>query len=222
MEYGPFKPTKNAFLEYGMLLFCHILLFLVVYGLTNYLASTSTSATLFIIYHSLELEIPFIPEWFVIYLSIDVMLWLPLFFVPPHRFRRYFVAQACATLIAGAFFYLFPFDCGFIRTIPAEEPWHSLLNFFYSLDQPHNLVPSLHIGYSTVILLFSREGAKDRWYIFLHVWTLAIYASVLLTHQHHVIDIVTGAALAYFVYKLSNTLCDKWGPRFADPHQQEN
>ena len=220
MEYGPYKPTRKTLYEYLPLGILHIAVFVVVYGFTNHHAAQLGSDQLLVFFHPWELKIPFVPEWFFVYASIGLMLWMPLFFVPLHRVGRYTVAQILATLIAGTFFYLFPFDCGFSRSIPDEGGWHTALTLFYAIDKPHNLVPSLHIGYSTVVLLFSREHAQGRWYIILHLWTLAIYASVLFTHQHHVIDILTGIVLSLAVYKIAKQLPDALGRYFAKPEEE--
>ena len=217
MHHEPLNQTKKTFLEYLGIGLLHIAIFAFFYGLTNNRAATLSMDELYIGYHPLELEIPFYPNWFIVYFSANIMLWVPYFFLPPYRFRRYFVAQILATVTAAFFFYLFPFHCGYIREIPTEGPWKEALTFFYELDERHNLNPSLHIGFSTLILLFSRERARGISYIVLHVWTLAIYFSVVLTHQHHILDIATGILLSCTMYKLANTLCDNWGPYFAAP-----
>ena len=112
MEYGPRKPTKKFLSEFLVLAGLHVLLFMVVYKFTNSTAHSLDPDQLLHYYHPLELEIPFIPEWFVVYYSINLMLSMPLFFLTVHRFRRYIVAQVLATFIAAFFFYFFPFDCG--------------------------------------------------------------------------------------------------------------
>jgi len=221
MQYGPLKQTKKTFLEYLGLGLLHIAIFAFFYGMTNNRAASLPFEELYIGYHPLELEIPFFPNWFIVYYSVNVMLWVPYFFIPPYRFRRYFLAQIMATVTASFFFYHFPFHCGYVREIPTAGPWKDILTFFYALDESHNLIPSLHIGFSTMILLFSREGAGKRWYVILHIWTFAIYASVVLTHQHHIMDIVTGIALSCTMYKLANHLCDGLGPYFQMPQEQK-
>ena len=215
--YGPRKPQLRVFLEYLGLASIFLVTFVSVYGFTNARASTFQREDLLVLYHPLELEIPFLPSWFVIYMSIGFMLWTPLFFCPVHRWRRFFIAQMLTIFGAGFFFYFFPFDCGFVRTIPSDSVWTGFLEEFYSYDHPHNLVPSLHIGFCTGVLLWIRADLEGRWYYFFHIWALAIYASVLFTHQHHVIDIVTGVALSWSMFRSSIVLCDRLGPYFEEP-----
>jgi hypothetical protein len=213
--YGPRKPKLKVFFEYLSLATVFLITFVTVYGFTNTRASEFARDELLVLYHPLELEIPFLPGWFLVYMSIGFMLWTPLFFCPTWRWRRFFVTQMLTIFGAGFFFYFFPFDCGFIRTIPVDGSWSSFLEGFYGYDHPHNLVPSLHIGFCTGVLLWVRGELEGRWYYFFHIWALAIYASVLFTHQHHVIDIVTGIILSVSMYQLANIICDRMGTYFA-------
>ena len=215
--YGPRKPTLKAFIEYATLGGVFLMTFVTVYGFTNARASGIAREELLVWYHPLELQIPFIPEWFIVYMSIGFMLWSPLVFCPTHVWRRYFVSLMLTTFGAGFFFYFFPFDCGFVREIPPDGIWHDFLTGFYGYDHPHNLVPSLHIAFCTGSVLWIRGEVEGRWYYFFHLWGLAIYASVLLTHQHHVIDIVTGAALSFGMYRLAPVICDQLGTYFEEP-----
>ena len=214
--YGPQKPAFRTFLEYTILAGFFFLTFVLVYGFTNARASAFSPDELLTWYHPLELKIPFMPGWFIVYLSIGFMLWSPLFFCPPHIWRRCFITLMFTIFGAGFFFYFFPFDCGFVRTIPPDGIWRDFLEGFYSYDHPHNLVPSLHIAFCTGVMLWVRGELEGRWYYFFHIWALAIYTSVLFTHQHHIIDIVTGASLSFCMFKLSIYLCDRMGPYFGE------
>ena len=199
MREGPFRPTRNAIIEYACLHSLYIAQFLFIYGFTNQQATQSQD--LLHLYWDFELQIPFIPEFFIIYYSINVMILCPLIFLERFELRRYFLSLILATLAGAIFFYLLPCACGYTREIPNEEPWKTILTHFYQYDEPHNLVPSLHVTYTTLTLLFLRAKSKGAWYWGFHIWAIAIYFSVILTHQHHLIDIVTGLALSVCVYE---------------------
>jgi cytochrome P450 len=216
MNHGPFIPERKTVAEFFLLQALFVVLFYCIYTFTNTTAAASNE-TLLQWYHPLELQIPFIPEWFIAYFSIGILLLAPLFFLEAPLFRRYFVAQGLATFIAAFFFYFFPFECGFERAIPEQGAWRSILTFFYEHDQPHNLVPSLHVGYTFTALFFIRTRSEGAWRRFFELFASAICLSVLLTHQHHVIDIVTGLLLSALVYQIAQTLPDRWGPRFHVP-----
>ena len=72
MRYGPFRPSRNAIIEYFFLQNAYIAQFLIIYGFTNQRASQSES--LFHLYWDFELAIPFIPEMFIVYYSINILI----------------------------------------------------------------------------------------------------------------------------------------------------
>ena len=69
----------------------------------------------------------------------------------------------------------------------------------FALDHPHNLVPSLHVAWScAAVLAIIRHTGRGLTLLFL-LWLVLIVSSVLLVHQHHVADVVTGLLLAVTV-----------------------
>ena len=105
------------------------------------------------------------------------------------------------TLIAGVLFLLFPAALGFERTLPDVIPYDRLFGVIFNIDHPHNLVPSLHVVFSTCILLAISDRAKGWFYGLLMVWLIAIMASTLLVHQHHLLDIIAGLGLTVMLRK---------------------
>ena len=207
MPHGPIRPSLAALLEYIGLYVIFSAHFLFFYTATN--RSASEASDLLHLYLPIELEIPFIPEAFIVYFSIQLLILSPVFFLERYENRRFFVALMLSTLVAVFFFYFFPCANGFIRNIPAHEPWNTLLTGFYAQDKPHNLVPSLHVSYSTSVILFVREKLQKNWYKGFHLWVMAIYFSVVLTHQHHLLDIPTGMLLSLFVHRIFR----RWAPQ---------
>ena len=72
----------------------------------------------------------------------------------------------------------------------------------FAVDQPHNLLPSLLIVYSTGCAAavcksqWSRRGRHRAWLCALiALWALAICASTMLVHQHHVLDVAAALVL---------------------------
>jgi hypothetical protein len=78
-----------------------------------------------------------------------------------------------------------------------------LFDQFCGLDAPYNLAPSLHAALGLLLLDFYFRQARGGWRAAVLAWFAFMAVSPLLTYQHHVIDIVTGLALAggcfYFV-----------------------
>ena len=168
-----------------------------VYPTMNWL--TSLRADAHALFFAAELGVPFVAEFVWIYLSMYVLFFAPPFFLDPAQLRRLGQEFISSTLIAGIVFLLLPAQLGFARVLPEDPFYRDLFAGMFSLDHPHNLVPSLHVVYSAAISLaiFRRVALPGR--VFLASWLALLMASTLLVHQHHVVDVVTGAALALLV-----------------------
>jgi len=104
------------------------------------------------------------------------------------------------TLIAGLIFMLLPTRLGFDRQIPDGEFFGPIYSTMFSVDLPHNMVPSLHVVFSSLILLSLVESANGRRYdVLWFSWLVLICASTLFVHQHHLIDVAAGLALAFLL-----------------------
>jgi len=87
-------------------------------------------------------------------------------------------------------------------TVPDFAPVFAAM---YQLDLSHNLVPSLHITYSSLIVWVIAHALADSqrgrlWTTLLRGWLTLIAASVLLVHQHHLLDVLAGLALGRYCY----------------------
>jgi membrane-associated phospholipid phosphatase len=69
------------------------------------------------------------------------------------------------------------------------------------VDLPHNLVPSLHVTFSALIL-FSLIDASVLFAakLALSAWLILICLSTLLVHQHHLLDVAAGLLVARLFY----------------------
>ncbi len=186
-----------AFLVHG---FWVGIVFFSVYPTTNWLASLrSEHLSLFV---DKELGLPFIPEMIWAYLSMYVLFVLPPAFLNSEQLKRLAKELIIGTIISGIIFAAFPAKLGFVRALPDAELYRTIFQNLFSVDQPYNLVPSLHVVYSTAIglAIASNTGKQIRGLIWL--WLGFIIASTVLVHQHHVIDVITGLALAVLTRKL--------------------
>ncbi len=143
-----------------------------------------------------ERAIPFVPFMILPYLSID------LFFVAaPFLFRgdsalRLFVRRVTAAIVvAGIFFLLMPLRFGFPRPT-AEGPLGAVFDWFRAVDGPYNLFPSLHAALLLFLVDAYARNLRGSARAAVLGWFGLIGLSPLLTHQHHVIDILGGFALA--------------------------
>ena len=153
-----------------------------------------------------ERAMPFVPPLILSYLSID-LVFLPAPFVLRGRRELEALTLSLATAIAVAApgFLLFPAELAYPRCDPGA--WSGLFALARRRALSYNLVPSLHVAMSGICLAAygTRCGATGR--ALLAAWAASIALSTLLTHQHHLLDVAAGLALAVackrFIY-------DRW------------
>jgi membrane-associated phospholipid phosphatase len=169
-------------------------LFVAVYGGLNWL--TARREGLVGLYFDWETRLPFVPGMIYAYLSINVLFVLPLFVLDERGMRLLARRIAWAIVLSGAVFLLLPARLGFVR--PAAVPgYQAVYSLLYAIDRPHNLFPSLHVAYSTLIVaaLCGRASGPAR--ALLVGWLGLIAAAVVLVHQHHLADVAGGFAVAW-------------------------
>jgi membrane-associated phospholipid phosphatase len=170
------------------------LLFIAVYSGCNWI--TAQRPDVGVLRFDWERSIPFMPFMILPYWSLDLFFVLSFFLCRDRRELDVLGKRIVwAILAAGACFLLFPLRCDFPR--PAVDGFlGTLFSLLRGFDQPHNLLPSLHI---TLLILVAGPFArrtKGLLRIFLLGWFGLVAASTVLTYQHHVIDLVGGFVLA--------------------------
>jgi membrane-associated phospholipid phosphatase len=101
---------------------------------------------------------------------------------------------ALAILIGGIGFLLLPSQ-------PAYGPpgdlgaWAWMYRFADQINLTYNMAPSLHVALSVCCVAVFARRASGFVALLLWAWAAAIAASTLLTHQHHLLDAVTGWGL---------------------------
>ena len=177
------------------------LAFFTIYPTTNWI--TSLRSQHYRMYWNWELNIPFVPEWVWIYLSMYVLFLAPPFFLESPALARLGRQLILVTVAGGVTFLLLPATLGFERSLP-DGPLHQFYQRMFEVDPPHNLIPSLHVAWSTAIAM-----AVNRPFFLL--WAAAIALSTLLIHQHHVLDLVVGYLFVILArkYTRGTPLCSR-------------
>jgi hypothetical protein len=121
------------------------------------------------------------------------------------RDRREFAAlvlgMSLATLIGGISFLLVPSRAAFPP--PAElGVWSGLFQFADRLNLDYNMAPSLHVAFSVACVAAFARHASAAGRVLLWLWAAAIALSTVLTHQHHIIDVVSGWPVGMLSYRL--------------------
>ncbi len=188
---------KERILVYLKLSLFQTILFVSVYGFTNWLAQQHNYH--FQLWHPLELQIPFIPFMILGYVSLNLLMLVPAFSLSVLELHALNKTMAWATVIAGFFFLVIPAPIGFVRAEVVGE-WSGFYRTLYGIDRTANTFPSLHITYSFLFIRILVFSIKKYPYFF-WMWFSIIASSVLLTHQHHLIDIAGGMLLAEFCFR---------------------
>ena len=200
MQQWTWAPPWNRWLVYLRYVILLDILFVAVYGGSGWLAAHRVVEPVDF-YFGWELGIPFVPWLIYVYLSISVLFLLPLFALDETALGLLARRIACAVLISGVVFLLMPTHLGFPREVSISEQW-LLFRIIYAIDPPHNLFPSLHVAYSTLIIaaLIAHSPLTLR-RLFL-LWLGLICLSVVLVHQHHVLDVPGGLLVAWVSARL--------------------
>lgn len=168
-----------------------------IYPTTNWLASLRGEH--YSLFFADELSLPFVPEFVWFYFSMYGLFLLPPFLLNPAELKRLAKELILATGVAGLVFVTFPARLGFPRTLPEDEIYRAIFQGLFAVDHPFNLVPSLHVVYTTAISLAVVFHIHSSTRVLLCCWWGAIVSSTVLVHQHHLLDVVTGVALAVLI-----------------------
>jgi membrane-associated phospholipid phosphatase len=177
-----------------------LVLFAVVYFGTNWITSQRTGN--YRLFFEWELAIPFVPGMIYVYASLLVLLLLPALTLTRRQLPALARAMLATLFVASAIYLLLPAELGFER--PGYVAGYDVVyQALYSLELPHNLVPSLHIATSTLLIAAVLHNTSSRWIrLGLVLWCMLICVSVLLVHQHHILDAISGLLLGIVNYRL--------------------
>ena len=180
----------------GLLSLANGLWFVLVYGGADRL--TARHGLRVPVHLAAELRIPFVPAMTVFYMSLYLLFLLAPFILRTRReFRAVVLTMASVILVGGIAFLLIPAELAFSPPRAAElGAWAGLYHLADSLNLTYNLLPSLHVAFAVVCVSAFSPHAPPTARAFLWLWAVLIAASTVLTHQHHILDVITGWLLA--------------------------
>jgi len=183
------------------------LLFLVVYGSCNWMASQRTDVGVW--YFTWERHIPFVSWMIVPYLSIDAFFVIaPFLCRGRHELDVYARRMTAAILVAGTCFLVIPLRFAFER--PAVDGWDgALLQAFTSFDRPFNLFPSLHVTLAVILADAFWRHSKGTVRLVLSLWFVLVVVSTVFVYQHHLVDVAGGLGLAALVFYAVRPLSER-------------
>ncbi len=188
--------------------FCVLLLGILGIGLPYLLSNwmNSTREFHFAPYLDIELQIPRI-NWMIIpYVSAYLMGLASLPVLPFLAQKALTKAMIVAGIFGGIFFMICPTELGYLRNHDGLGAWLPFYQILWSLDHPYNLTPSMHVTMAYLMMVPVIQVCQSRltkW--ILGLWLFSVCISIILVHQHHVIDFVTGFLLGWlcdiFIYR---------------------
>jgi membrane-associated phospholipid phosphatase len=141
---------------------------------------------------ALDRAVPFQPKWELIYGSLYVFLFLPLFVVGGERlFRRTIYAYLAVLLVGYAGFLAMPAVGPRPPVFPGDGFIAWLLGINFALDPPYNCFPSLHVGEAVVAAVACYRVHRGVGVV-TGLWAALIAVSTLFIKQHYVVDVVAG------------------------------
>ena len=184
---------KILFLKFGLV---NVVLFLIIYIPLNQIKREDYIN----VYFQWELGIPLIGWMIIPYHLFNLSFLLPLFVLRARSIYILGVASALSTIIAGIIFMFFPTQLEFERIAPSGFT-ENLYLFLFKIDRTTNLLPSLHVTYTTLYFMSCSTYFKSlKVRLILSICTIFVMSSVLFTHQHHILDVILAIILACTVF----------------------
>jgi membrane-associated phospholipid phosphatase len=155
------------------------------------------------IHFPLELAIPFIPSMTAAYTSMYLLLVAGPFILRTRREFRAAIATLAVTIgVAGVCFLLIPAELGYPPVQEGELGiWAGLYHVADDLNLTYNLLPSLHVALTVACVAMFSTRIVGVGRALLWTWAAAVALSTLLTHQHHVLDVLSGWLLAILCFR---------------------
>lgn len=183
-------------------------LFVIVYGSTNWLTAQRPAEDIQTWYFAWELSwVPYVPHLMIPYMSMDLLFFFAPFLCRDEREVRTYARRVIFSIgVAAAFFLLLPLKLDWPARPPVDGWFGELVEQSFTapflMEYPHNLFPSLHIILCMIVaeVYWQRTAGIVRWAA--AFWFFLIAASTLLTWQHHLVDVFGGLIVAGWAFYL--------------------
>lgn len=176
---------------------------LILYFIFGYLPINTFNAKREIFYnvgYGFEKDIPFLSPFILGYLMVYVSILLIYAIIPNWEIFKKMAWGFFFVMTAHYLFFLvFPVKMIWRpEIIDAHNIFERLSQWTFSIDQPVNCFPSLHVAFPTLAAVISwRFIPKWRYYFIAMV--LITMISVILIKQHYILDTFAGAAVSILI-----------------------
>jgi len=147
-----------------------------------------------------EHEIPFLPAFVWIYLTIYPLFLLPFLFIRNKEFFRLFsIAYITVMCVCYVVYIFYPVRFLYRPPLVVDSFSSWALSIVYRWDNTWNCFPSMHVAMSLLAALTILEVHLVRG-ILATLLTLAIAASTIFIKQHYILDVLASMVLTSLVY----------------------
>lgn len=190
-ENEPLHIRLSVFLKSASI--CSVLFIVTFYSANEYAISLVSRWKM---YSQIELKIPYMESWFSIYGSVFILVcFVPFILQRSSDIRRWGHECNAAILLAAICFFALPAELGYPILPRTDTP--SVVAWIKGIAGQYNLFPSLHVALSTITVKNLKLYCKMPQSLCLDLWWVMVVASTLLTHQHHIVDVLGGMILAW-------------------------
>ncbi len=144
-----------------------------------------------------EKNIPFLPIFYPVYYSVFPLYLLVAVILhnKPHEIRLLTRRMTACIALAGIVFLIFPFRNGYPPLPENEISWITKVTSVVA--GRYNMLPSLHVTLTIVIIQAVWIKLRPLTAGLMFAWGIVLVGSTLLTHQHHILDVLTGVILGF-------------------------
>lgn len=146
---------------------------------------------------AIDLWFRFDPTAIWAYLSFFALVPLGYLASTPERLFWLMRAMVLCALGAGVVFAIFPTTMSFPPT-PSTGISAAMLAALIRVDTLVNCLPSLHVALSLICVAALWDGKKPYRMAALILWLAVIFLSILQLQRHQFVDLLAGAALAFW------------------------
>ncbi len=144
----------------------------------------------------LDARIPFVPEFILVYI-LAIFQWVFVLALAAWEGKDFYYKATAAEMSSKIFvFFIFLFLPTSMErgNITGSTVFDMLTRLIYTLDAPNNLFPSIHCldSWVCMIVVFKMKAAPKWLKITNAIFSVLVFASVVLVKQHLFVDILGG------------------------------
>ena len=152
---------------------------------------------------SLDMKIPFIPAFIVVYSAIGYGQWIYGYYLSACEDKKttfFIVGAEIIAKIPSIFIFLFIPTTMARPDVVGADLFSIFIRWLYLMDTPDNLFPSFHVLESYMLLRTLPMLKKaPKWYrVLTPIVSPLVIISILFVKQHLIVDILGGIAVAEF------------------------